>query len=136
MFLHLFLSFQSFFFSLLIYLVEDDGEFVDGSGWLPCKLGWGPPELLAQSEVGDCWVWFLASDGADKKAVSSLVKAHRLLAILDSNSPSGIGTPFSSASSLSSVMGWLGGCSFNEAQMVSACIAMKSLLSICPVVVW
>jgi hypothetical protein len=105
MFLHLFLSFQSFFFSLQVYLVENDCEFVDGSGWLPCELGWGPPEFLAQSEVGDCWVGFLTSDGADKKAVSSLVKAHRLLAILDSNSPSGMGTPFSSASNRSSVMG-------------------------------
>jgi len=77
-------------------------------------------------------VWLLASDGADKKAVSSLVMAHKPLTILESNSPSGMGMPFSSPSNFSSDMGVWGGCSLSDAHMVSACMAMKSLLSTCP----
>jgi hypothetical protein len=120
MFFRLFLSFSPFFLCLAVYLVEDDGELVDGSGWLPCELGWGPPELFAEAEVCDCGVRFLASDGSDKKAVSSSVMAHRLLTIFESNSPSAMGTPFSSLNSFSSVKGSWGGCSLSAAQMVSA----------------
>ncbi len=43
-----------------------------------------------------------------------------------------MGMPFSSPRSLSSVKGWFGGCSFSAAQMVSAWMAMKSLLMTCP----
>jgi hypothetical protein len=101
----LFFCFLSFFLCLAVYLVEDDGELVDGSGWLFCELVWGPPEFSAEAEVCDGWVWFLASDGADKKAVSSLVMAHRSLTILENNSPSGMEMPFSSPKSFSSVSG-------------------------------
>jgi hypothetical protein len=132
----LFLSFSSFFLCLAVYLVEDDGELVDGSGWLLCELGWGPPEFFAEAEVCDSWMWFLASDGADKKAVSSRVMAHKSLTILENSSPSAMGMPFSSPKSLSSVMGAVGGCSLSAAQMVSACMAMKSLLTTCPETGW
>jgi hypothetical protein len=120
MFFRLFLSFSPFFLCLAVYLVEDDGELVDGSGWLLCELVWGPPEFFAEAEVCDGWVRLLASDGADKKAVSSRVMAHRLLTILENNSPSAMGTPFSSPKSFSSVIGVLGGCSLSAAHMVSA----------------
>jgi len=120
MLFRLFLSFSPFFLRLTVYLVEDDGELVDGSGWLFCELVWGPPEFFAEAEVCDGWVRLLASDGADKKAVSSRVMAHRPLTILENNSPSAIGTPFSSPKSFSSVIGVLGGCSLSAAQMVSA----------------
>jgi hypothetical protein len=136
MFFRLFLSFSPFFLCLTVYLVEDDGELVDGSGWLLCELVWGPPELFAEAEVCDSWVRFLASDGADKKAVSSRVMAHRLLTILESNSPSGTGMPFSSLKSFSSVKGAVGGCCLSAAHIVSACMAMKSLLSTCPEMGW
>jgi hypothetical protein len=62
----------------------------------------------------------LASDGADKKTVSSRVIAHKPLTILENNSPSAMGTPFSSPKSFSSVIGVLGGCSLSAAHMVSA----------------
>jgi hypothetical protein len=81
MFFCLFFCFLSFFLCLLVYLVEDDGELVDGSGWLFGELVWGPSEFFAEAEVCDGWMGLLASDGADKKAVSSLVMAHRLLTI-------------------------------------------------------
>jgi hypothetical protein len=132
----LFLRFSSFFLCLLVYFFEDDGELVDGSGGLPCELVWGPPELFAEAEVCDGWVRFLTSDGADKKAVSSSVMAHKPLTILESNSPSAMGMPFSSLNSLSSVMGVFGGCSLSAAQMVSAWIAMKSLLTTWPEMGW
>jgi hypothetical protein len=120
MLFRLFLSFSPFFLCLAVYLVKDDGELVDDSGWLPCELVWGPPEFFAEAEVCDCWMWSLASDGADKKAVSSRVMAHKPLAILENNSPSAMGMPFSSPKSLSSVIGVLSGCSLSAAQMVSA----------------
>jgi hypothetical protein len=120
MFFRLFLSFSPFFLRLAVYLVEDDGELVDGSGWLLCELVWGPPEFFAEAEVCDGWMWSLASDGADKKAVSSRVMAQRLLTILENNSPSGTGMPFSSPKSFSSVIGVLSGCSLSAAHMVSA----------------
>src|SRR3989304_5425456 len=66
----LFFCFLSFFLCLAVYLVEDDGELVDGSGWLFCELVWGPSEFFAEAEVLDGWGWFLASDCAGKKAVS------------------------------------------------------------------
>jgi hypothetical protein len=116
----LFLSFSSFFLCLTVYLVEDDGELVDGSGWLPLELGWGPPEFFAEAEVCDGWMRLLASDGADKKAVSSLVMAHKSLTILENSSPSAMGMPFSSPKSFSSVIGACCGCSLSAAQMVSA----------------
>src|SRR3972149_5773962 len=47
-----------------------------------------------------------------------------------------MGMPFSSLSSLSSVKGMWGGCSLSAAQMVSACMAMKSLFSTCPDMGW
>src|SRR4030042_5114267 len=109
MLFRLFLHFSSLFLCLAVYLVEDDGELVDGSGWLPCELGWGPPEFFAEAEVCDGWMRFLASDGADKKAVSSRVMAHKSLTILESSSPSGMGMAFSSPNSLSTVSGALGG---------------------------
>jgi hypothetical protein len=115
MLFRLFLSFSPFFLRLAVYLVEDDGELVDGSGWLFCELVWGPPEFFAEAEVCDGWVRLLASDGADKKAVSSRVMAHKPLAILESNSPSAMGMPFSSPKSFSSVMGACGGCSCTAA---------------------
>jgi hypothetical protein len=133
---HFSISFMPFFLCLPVYLVEDDGELVDGSGGLPRELSWGPTEFFAEAEVRDGWVGFLSSDGSDKKAVSSLVKAHRVLAILESSSPSRIGMPFSSPRSFSSVMGWFGGCCLSDAQMVSACMAMKSLLCTCPDMGW
>jgi hypothetical protein len=136
MFFRLFLSFSPFFLCLAVYLVEDDGELVDGFGWLFCELVWGPPEFFAEAEVCDGWVRFLASDGADKKAVSSRVIAHRLLTSLENNSPSGTGMPFSSLNSFSSVKGSWGGCSLSAAQIVSAWIAMKSLLTTCPETGW
>jgi len=120
MLFRLFLSFSPFFLCLAVYLVEDGGELVDGSGWLFCELVWGPPEFFAEAEVCDGWMWPLASDGADKKAVSSRVMAHRLLTILESNSPSAMGMPFSSPKSFSSVKGSWGGCYLSAAQMVSA----------------
>jgi hypothetical protein len=120
MFSCLFLRFFLLLLCLAVYLVEDDGELVDGSGWLPAELCWGPSELFAEAEAGDCWVRLSASDCADKKAVSSCVMAQRLLAIRLNNSPSAMGTPFSSPNSFSNVMGLLWGCSFSEAQMVSA----------------
>jgi hypothetical protein len=132
----LFLRFSSFFLCLPVYFVEDDGELVDGSGWLLCELVWGPPEFFAEAEVCDDWMRFLSSEGADKKAVSSLVMAHKPLTILESTSPSAMGMPFSSPKRLSSVMGAWGGCSLSAAQMVSACIAMKSLLTTCPETGW
>jgi hypothetical protein len=132
----LFLRFSPFFLCLAVYFVEDDGELVDSFGWLPCKLGWGPPEFFAEAEVCDDWVRFLASEGADKKAVSSRVMAHKSLTILENNSPSAMGMPFSSPKSFSSVSGVLGGCSLSAAQIVSACIAMKSLLTTCPEMGW
>src|SRR3989304_322792 len=49
----LFFCFLSFFLCLVVYLVEDDGELVDGSGWLFCELVWGPPEFSAEAEVLD-----------------------------------------------------------------------------------
>jgi len=125
-----------FFLCLSVYFVEDDGELVDGSGWLPSELGWSPPEFLAEAELCDGLVRSLASDGSDKKAVSSLVMAHKPLTALDKSSPSAIGTPSSSPSSFSSVNGLCEGCSFSAAHMVSACIAMKSLLSTCPDMGW
>jgi hypothetical protein len=136
MFFRLFLRFSPFFLRLAVYLVEDDGELVDDSGGLPSELGWGPPELFAEAEVCDCGVRFLASDGADKKAVSSRVMAHKSLTIRESSSPSAMGMPFSSPRSLSSVIGVLAGCSLSAAQMVSACTAMKSLLTTCPDTGW
>jgi hypothetical protein len=132
MFFRLFLRFSPLFLCLAVYLVEDDGELVDSSGWLLGELVWGPPEFFAEAEVCDDWMRFLASDGADKKAVSSRVMAHKSLTIFENNSPSATGMPFSSPKSLSSVMGAWGGCSLSAAQMVSACIAMKSLLTTCP----
>jgi hypothetical protein len=98
MFFRLFLRFSSLFLSLTVYFVEDDGELVDGSGWLPAELGWGPPELFAEAEVCDCGVRFLASDGADKKVVSSRVMAHKPLTTWESSSPNAMGTPFSRSS--------------------------------------
>jgi hypothetical protein len=132
----LFLRFSSFFLCLPVYFVEDDGELVDGSGWLLGELGWGPPEFFAEAEVRDGWVRFLASDGSDKKAVSSSVIAHKPLTILESSSPSAMGMPFSSPKSLSSVKGSWRGCSLSVAQIVSAWIAMKSLLTTCPETGW
>jgi hypothetical protein len=120
MFFCLFLSFSSFFLCLAVYLVEDDGELVDGSGWLLCELGWGPPEFFAEAEVCDGWMRLLASDGADKKVVSSRVIAHKPLTILENNSPSAMGTPSSSPKSFSSVIGACGGCSLSATHMVSA----------------
>jgi hypothetical protein len=117
---------------LTIYFVEDDGELVDGAGGLPAKLCWGPPELFAEAEVCDCGVRLFAFDDSDKKAVSSRVMAHKPLTTRESNSPSAMGTPSSSLNSFSSVIGALAGCSLSAAQMVSACIAMKSLLTTCP----
>jgi hypothetical protein len=116
----LFLRFSPFFLRLTVYLVEDDCKLVDSSGWLLCELVWGPPEFFAEAEVRDGWMWFLASDGADKKAVSSRVMAHKSLTILENSSPSAMGMPFSSPKSLSRVMGAVGGCSLSAAQMVSA----------------
>jgi len=132
----LFLHFSSFFLCLPVYFVEDDGELVDGSGWLLGELVGGPAEFFAEAEVCDDWMRFLASEGADKKAVSSLVMAHSSLTIFESNSPRAMGMPFSSPKSLSSVRGAWGGCSLSAAQMVSACIAMKSLLTTCPETGW
>jgi hypothetical protein len=136
MFFCLLFCFFPFFLGLPVYFVEDDGELVDSFGWLPCKLGWGPPEFFAEAEVCDDWVRFLASEGADKKAVSSRVMAHKPLTTCESSSPRAMGIPFSSPKSLSSVSGVLGGCSLSAAQMVSACIAMKSLLTTCPETGW
>jgi hypothetical protein len=120
MFFRLFLRFSSLFLCLAVYVVEDDGELVDGSGWLLCELVGGPPEFFAESEVCDGWVRSLASDGADKKAVSSRVMAHKPLTILENNSPSAMATPFSSPKSFSNVIGACAGCSLSAAQMVSA----------------
>jgi hypothetical protein len=128
----LFLRFSLLLLCLVVYFVEDDGELVDDSGWLLGKLVGGPSEFFAEAEVGDCWMRLLSADGSDKKAVSSRVMAHKSLTILENNSPSGMGTPFSSLSSLSSVKGLCWGCSLSAVQMVSACIAMKSLLTTCP----
>jgi hypothetical protein len=79
MFFRLFLCFSSFFLGLPVYFVEDDGELVDGAGWLPCELGWSPPELFAETEVRDCGVRLSAFDCSDKKAVSSRDIAHKPL---------------------------------------------------------
>jgi hypothetical protein len=136
MFFCLFFCFLFFFLCLAVYFVEDDGVLVDGSGGLVGELGWGPAEFFAESEVGDGWVGFLASDGSDKKAVSSLVNAHKLFTTWENNSPNGIGTPFSSPSNLSSVTGLLCGCSLSEAQIDSAWMAIKSLLCTCPEMGW
>jgi hypothetical protein len=115
-----------------VYLVEDDGELVNGFGGLPCELGWGPSELFAQAEVRDGWVRLSTFDGSDKKAVSSRVMAHKPLTTRESSSPRAIGTPSSSPNNFSSVIGVLAGCSLSAAQMVSAWMAMKSLLTTCP----
>jgi len=120
----------------MVYFVEDNGELLDGFCWLPCEFCGEPSEFLAEAEVCDCRVGFLASDGADKKAVSSWVTAHRLLTTWESSSPRDTGMPFSSLKSFSSVIGAFGGCSLSDDQMVSACIAMKSLLRTCPDTGW
>jgi hypothetical protein len=136
MFSCLFLRFPLLLLRLAVYLVEDDCELVDGAGWLPCEFCWGPPEFFAEAEGGDCGVRLSASDCADKKAVSSRVIAHKLLTIRENNSPSAMGTPFSSPNSFSSVIGSPCGCSLSDAQMVSACMAMKSLFVTCPETGW
>jgi hypothetical protein len=105
---------------------------VDDAGGLPCELGWGPPELFAEAEVRDCGVGLSALDCSDKKAVSSRDMAHKPLTTCESSSPSAMGTPSSSPNSFSSVIGVLAGCSLSAAQMVSAWMAMKSLLTTCP----
>jgi hypothetical protein len=125
-----------FFLCFTVYLVENNDEFVDGSGWLASEMVWGPPEFFAEAEVCDGWVWFLSSDCADKKAVSSRVIAHNPFTICESSSPRAMGMPFSSPNNFSNVIGDCGGCSFRDAQMVSACIAMKSLLCTCPDTGW
>jgi hypothetical protein len=132
MFFCLFLRFSLLLFYLPVYLVEDDGELVDCAGGLPAKLCWGPPELFAEAEVRDRGVRLSAFDGSDKKAVSSRVMAHKPLTTRESSSPSAMGTPSSSPNSFSSVIGALAGCSLSAAQMVSAWMAMKSLLTTCP----
>jgi hypothetical protein len=132
MFFRLFLRFSLLLLDLTIYLVEDDGELVDCVGWLPAKLCGGPPELFAEAEVRDRGVRLSAFDCSDKKAVSSRVMAHKPLTTRESSSPSAMRTPSSSPKSFSSVIGALAGCSLSAAQMVSACIAMKSLLTTCP----
>src|SRR4030042_4670572 len=68
MLFRLFLRFSPLFLCLAVYLVEDDGELVDGSGGLPCELGRGPPEFFAEAEVCDGWVRVLGSVGGGKKA--------------------------------------------------------------------
>jgi hypothetical protein len=120
MLFRLFFSFSPFFLCLAVYLIKDDDELMDGSGWLPLELVGGPPEFFAEAEVCDGWMRLLASDGADKKVVSSRVMVHKPLTILENNSPSAMGMPFSSPKSFSSVMGAVGGCSLSAAQMVSA----------------
>jgi hypothetical protein len=136
MFFCLFLRFLFLFLCSTVYFVEDDCVLVDGSGRLLCELGWGPAEFFAETEVGDGWVGFLASDGSDKKAVSSRVSAHKPFTSCEKSSPSGIGMPSSSFSSFSRLSGMLGGCSLSEAHIVSACMAMKSLFCTCPVMGW
>jgi hypothetical protein len=133
---HFPLCFHSLFLCLPVYLVEDDRELVHGPCWLSAELGWGPAEFFAEAEIRDGGVGLLSSDGADKKAVSSRVKAHKRLTTLESSSPNVIGMPFSSPRSFSSVIGSFGGCCLSAAQIVSACMAMKSLFCTCPDVGW
>ena len=76
MFFCLFLHSLFFFLCLAVYLVEDNSVLVDDSGRLLGEFCGCPAEFFAESKVGDGWVGFLASDGSDKKAVSSLVNAH------------------------------------------------------------
>jgi hypothetical protein len=125
-------SFSFFLFCLPVYLVEDNCVLVDDSGGLLCEFGWGPAEFFAETEVGDGGVGFLAADGADKKSVSSLESAQRPFTIWEKSSPNAIGTPFSSLRSLSSDTGFVSGCCLRAAQIVSACMAMKSLACTCP----
>jgi hypothetical protein len=113
-------SFCFFFFGLAVYFVEDNGVLVDDSGGLACEFCWGPAEFFAEPKVGDGGMGFLAADGSDKKAVSSRVKAQRLLTTCENNSPNAMGTPFSSPNSRSSVTGLAAGCSLSDAQIVSA----------------
>src|SRR3990170_3566276 len=56
MFFCLFFCFLSFFLCLLVYLVEDDGELVDDSGWLFGELVWSPSKFFAEAEVCDGWM--------------------------------------------------------------------------------
>jgi hypothetical protein len=81
---------------------------LDGFGGLVGELGWGPSEFFAKPKVGDGGVGFLASDGSDKKAVSSRFTAQRSLTFLEKNSPNAMGTPSSSLSNLSNVNGKVG----------------------------
>lgn len=60
---------------------------MDGSGWLPGDLVGGPSEFFAKPKVGEGPVGFAASDGLDKKRVSSLSSPQTLLAVLAINSP-------------------------------------------------
>jgi hypothetical protein len=105
----------------------------DGSGWLLLDLQWGPSEFLGEPEFCEGRVWFASADGSDKKRCSSAATLHSLLAIFEKSSPNSIGMPFSSPSSFSKAIGLLAGCSLRLAQMVSAWMATKSLLTICPV---
>jgi len=81
-------------------------------------------------------VRLVPSEGSDKKRCSSAVTPQSLLATFESSSPSSIDMPSSSPSSFSRVIGLWAGCSLRLAHMVSACMAVKSLLKICPVNGW
>jgi hypothetical protein len=74
-------SFFAFFLRLPVHFIQDYDESLDGFGWLPCKLVWCPTEFFAEAEICEDCVWFLPSDGSDKKAVSSKPKALSLLTI-------------------------------------------------------
>jgi hypothetical protein len=132
MHLRLTLSLFDFLFCHLVHLVQDHKELLDGFCWLSCELVWGPSELFAEAEFCEGFVWLLSSDCSDKKAVSSFDTLQSRFVTLLSNSPSPTLTPSVSLSSFARVMGSFLGCSFRLAQIVSACIATKSLLSTWP----
>ena len=94
------------------------------------QLFWGPTELLAQSKPREARMRSAASHRPHEFFASSADKPQSRFTTMLKSSPSSIGTPFSSSSNLSNVIGFVGGCSFKLAQMVSAWMAGKSLLKI------